>query len=67
MQNKVKIQKFIEASNANDLRNKMTLMSQKYGEVFTFHSIQFAQGKWYAWYEDYEPVMQRAMRNNAAK
>lgn len=64
MQNKVKIQKFIEANSANDLKNKMTLLSQKHGETFHFHSIQFAQGKWYAWYEDYEPVIKRAIRSN---
>jgi hypothetical protein len=41
---------FIEAKSPVILRRLMLLNNAKHGIMFAYFDIQFAEGKWYCWY-----------------
>ena len=41
----------LSAANPEELKRKMIKVQFKTGKKFRFHSIQFAQGKWWAFYD----------------
>jgi hypothetical protein len=54
--------KFIERPTAKSLQDEMLRLQAIHGERLHFDFIQFAQGKWFAWYKYTQVIAQRLVR-----
>jgi len=44
------IPQYLKAKSPEGLRRLMLIVNMKHSTQFVFHSIQFVQGYWYAWF-----------------